>query len=157
MKTIFDASFLLVAPFWALMILAPRWSFTRRIAASPAIAIGPAIIYTLLVLPRLASVLPIVAGPELETVAALLGSPDGATIGWQHFLAFDLLIAQRIHAAAVARGLSAWLLAPLLVLTLLLGPIGWLVALAFGLTNAGTQRAPGSTQEDAGTTRTQTA
>lgn len=133
MTTIFDTSFLLVAPFWALMILAPYWSITRRVTSSPAIAIGPAIIYALLVLPRLATVLPIVARPELHTVAALLGSPDGATIGWQHFLAFDLLIAQRIHAGAVARGFSAWLLAPLLLLTLLLGPIGWLVALALGL------------------------
>lgn len=133
MNTIFDLSFLLVGPFWLLMILAPRWRVTRRVMASPAVALGPALIYAALVLPRLSTVFPVVASPELHTVAALLGAPDGATLAWQHFLAFDLLIAQRIYLSAIARGSSVWLLAPLLLLTLLLGPLGWLVALALGL------------------------
>lgn len=129
MNAIFQLSFLTVFPFWALMILAPGWSVTRRVMASPFVAIGPVLIYAALVLPNLAAILPAVARPELEGIAALLGSPGGATIGWQHFLAFDLLIAQRIHREGLDRRTPMWLLSPIVLLTLLLGPLGWLAHL----------------------------
>lgn len=126
MTTVFDSSFLLVVPFWALMILAPRWRVTRSVIASPWIAVGPALIYLALVLPVISDVLPSVASPNLDGIATLLGSPRGATLAWQHFLAFDLLVARLIYLDAEPRGLPVWLLAPILVLTLLLGPIGYL-------------------------------
>src|SRR5262249_6106025 len=104
MNTLFDWTFLPVAPFWIMLIAAPRWWVTQRVTRHPAIAVGPALLYTLLAVPRLPALLPVVSQPTLASVAALLGTPDGATLGWLHFLAFDLLIAQRIHAAALARG-----------------------------------------------------
>lgn len=131
MTQIFDFSFLLVAPFWLLMILLPRLGFTRRVIASPFIAIGPALIYLALVLPDLVTILPLVARPALDPVAALLGTPRGATIGWQHFLAFDLLVARMIYLEAEPRGVPQWQLAPVLLLTLLLGPIGYLLHFAW--------------------------
>lgn len=131
MTQIFDLSFLLVAPFWLLMILAPRLGFTRRVIASPLIAIGPALIYLALVLPDIATILPLVARPSLEAVAELLGTPRGATIGWQHFLAFDLLVARMIYLDAEPRGVPQWQLAPVLLLTLLLGPVGYLLHFAW--------------------------
>lgn len=131
MTQIFDLSFLLVAPFWLLMLLAPRLAFTRRAIASPFIAIGPALIYLALVLPDIATILPLVARPSLEPIAALLGTPRGATIGWQHFLAFDLLVARQIYLYAEPRGVPHWQLAPVLLLTLLLGPIGYLLHFAW--------------------------
>lgn len=130
MTTVFDWSFLLVVPFWGLMILAPRWHVTRRVIASPWIAVGPALIYLALVLPVVADVLPLVASPALDEIAVLLGSPRGATLAWQHFLAFDLLVARLIYLDAAPRGVPAWQLAPILLLTLLLGPIGYLLHLA---------------------------
>lgn len=144
MSTIFQLSFLTVFPFWALMIVAPRWTVTRRLMQSPLVALGPVLIYAALVIPDLATILPLVARPQLDTIAALLGTPTGATIGWQHFLAFDLLIAQRIHADAMERGTPAWLLSPIIVLTLLLGPLGWLAYLGMIRTSGApqAQRAP---------------
>jgi hypothetical protein len=97
------------------------------VIASPFIAIGPALIYLALVLPDIATILPLVARPSLEPVAALLGTPRGATIGWQHFIAFDLLVARQIYLDAGPRGVPQWQLAPVLLLTLLLGPIGYLL------------------------------
>jgi len=126
MHQIFELSFLLVAPFWALLIVVPRWSVTRRIMASPWIAVGPALVYLALVLPDIADILPRVAQPALMDIAALLGTPRGATIGWQHFLAFDLLIARMIYRDLEPRGVAHWVLAPLFLFTLLLGPIGYL-------------------------------
>ena len=131
MSQVFDLSFVLVAPFWLLMILVPRLTITRRLIASPFIAVGPALVYLMLVLPDIGTILPLVARPALAPIAALLGTPRGATIGWQHFLAFDLLVARQIYLAAEPRGVPQWQLAPVLLLTLLLGPIGYLLHLAW--------------------------
>ncbi len=143
MNVAFDWGFLLVAPFWALMILAPRWHVTRRVIASPWIAVGPAVLYLTLVLPVIGTVLPAVARPTVAGIAALLGTPLGATIGWQHFLAFDLLVARMAYLDAEPRGIPAWLLAPVLLLTLLLGPVGYLGYLGYR-TMASTTRARAS-------------
>ena len=129
MGIVFDLSFLLVAPFWLLLVLAPRWRVTRQVVASPLIAIGAALLYAGVVLPVVGQVLPLVAQPTLPAIAALLGTPRGATAGWLHFLAFDLLVARIIYLDLEPRGVSAWILAPLFLLTLLLGPLGYLVYL----------------------------
>jgi hypothetical protein len=129
MQRVFELSSLLVAPFWLLMILAPRWRVTERIQRSLVGVLAPTALYAVLVLPRLPELLPVVARPELGAVAALLGTPAGTTIAWAHFLAFDLFVGRFIYLDARARGLSAWLVSPLLVLTLLLGPLGLLTYL----------------------------
>ena len=128
MTLLFRLSNLLVLPFWALMILLPRWRWTRRIMRSPFVSAAPALIYATLVLPRLGTIWPAIAGPTLTGVAALLGSPEGATIAWVHFLAFDLFIGRWIYLDSEER-LSALLTAPVLFLTLMLGPLGFLIYL----------------------------
>jgi hypothetical protein len=128
--TIFSLSSLTVMPFWLLLIALPNWSFTRRIVASPLIAAAPALIYALLVLPRIGEVLPAVISPELSAIAGLLGSEAGATIAWMHFLAFDLLVGRWIYLDSRSRTISAWFVSPILFFTLMLGPIGLLAYLA---------------------------
>ncbi|HEY0709392.1 MAG TPA: ABA4-like family protein [Polyangia bacterium] len=126
METTFEISNFLVTPFWLAMILAPGWRWTRRLMATPVGALAPALIYLALVLPQLPAVLPVVARPDLASVSALLASPTGTTLAWVHFLAFDLLVGRWIYLDARARGISAWATSPLLILTLLLGPLGLL-------------------------------
>jgi hypothetical protein len=128
-ETIFAVSSFLVLPFWALMIFLPRWLVTRRLIGSPFVAALPAVLYAALVLPRLVEVWPLVARPDLAGIAGLLGSPAGATIAWLHFLAFDLFVGRWIYLDSRERGTSAWLMAPVLYLTLMLGPFGFLVYL----------------------------
>ena len=129
METVFSLSFLLVAPFWVLMIFVPHWSWTRRIVGSAWIVAPAALLYTVLVLPRVTEIFPELAQPTLAGVRTLLGAPDGATIGWVHFLAFDVFVARWAYLDSRARSLSAWLMAPVLFLTLMLGPMGLLVYL----------------------------
>jgi len=124
MATVFQASFVLVAPFWLLMILAPGWRVTRRVAGSAWIAAPAALLYLVLVVPDLPGVLAAVASPELETIAALLAMPAGATVAWVHFLAFDLFVGRWIYLDARSRNMPPWLSSPLLLLTLMLGPTG---------------------------------
>src|SRR5712692_87370 len=126
MSTIFRLSSLLVLPFWGLMILLPRWRWTTRILRSRFVIAALAALYAALALPRLADIWPGVSRPTLDGVAALLGSPAGATIAWIHFLAFDLFVGRWIYLDSQERRVSAWLVAPVLLLTLMLGPAGFL-------------------------------
>ena len=129
MSMLFRLCNLSALPFWALMILVPRWRWTRRIVRSPLISAAPAAIYAVLVLPRFGDIWPVISQPTLGGVATLLGSPAGATIAWAHFLAFDLLVGRWMYLDSQERRFSAWLMAPVLFLTLMLGPAGFLLYL----------------------------
>lgn len=151
MEEVFRLSNLLVAPFWLLMIVLPRWRVTARVVRSHLVLLGPTLLYAALMLPRLAAHAPTLLRPELHAVAALLGSPEGATIGWTHFLAFDLFVGRWIYLDARARGLSAWLVSPALFLTLLVGPVGLLAYLGVrrvhhGRAGADAANAPAASQ-----------
>jgi hypothetical protein len=128
-EAIFSLSGLLVMPGWALMSFLPHWRWTRRILRSPLVILPPALLYGALVLPRLAEVFPTVSNPTLAGIATLLGTPAGATIAWAHFLAFDLFVGRWIYLDGRERGISALLIAPVLFLTLMLGPFGFLLYL----------------------------
>jgi len=111
------------------MILLPRWRWTTRVIRSPLVSAAPAALYGALVLPRLGEIWPAVSRPTLSGVATLLGSPAGASIAWVHFLAFDLFVGRWIYLDSQERGVRAWLMAPILFLTLMLGPVGFLLYL----------------------------
>lgn len=139
MERVFGLTGMLVMPFWLLMIFAPRTRVTAwamRLPVGPAL---PALLYLALVAPRLATLLPALMQPKLGEISALLGSPEGATIGWLHFLALDLFVGRWIYLDGKERGLSPWLLSPLLFLTLMFGPIGMLAYL--GIRSAAARRA----------------
>jgi hypothetical protein len=128
-QLLFALAFPLALPFWALMILAPSWSVTRRVIASPLIVVPPLLVYALAVLPALGVVLPAVASPTLAGVAGLLATPLGAAAGWAHFIGFDLFVGRWIYLDARERGVPHLITAPVLVLTILLGPLGMLAHL----------------------------
>ena len=152
MEEVFKLSNLLVAPFWLLAILLPRWRFTERVMGSPLVALGPAALYAALTTPRLLELAPVLMRPELPTIAALLGTPEGATIAWAHFLAFDLFVGRWVYLDGRQRGVSSWVTGPVLLLTLLAGPLGFLLHLVVRhfvgrLTSEPAARDAASTQE----------
>lgn len=129
METFFKVGNLLAMPFWVLMIVLPRWRWTVRVMRSPLVAAGPALLYVILVVPRLAEVVPVLIRPELHAVAGLLGTAGNAAAAWMHFLAFDLLVGRWVYMDGLERRVSPWATAPILFLTLLLGPLGFLLYL----------------------------
>jgi len=129
MEQLFQVSNLLVMPFWALMILAPRWRWSQRIVGSLWIVVPPALLYAALVLPGMGQLLPALANPSLDGIAALLGRPDGAVIGWIHFLAFDLFVGRWAYLDSQERGISPWLVSLTLFFVLMFGPLGLLLYL----------------------------
>jgi hypothetical protein len=129
MEQIFSISNLLVLPFWVLMIAFPHWRWTRRLLASPLIAVPPVIVYAAVVLPRVGEILAAVANPTLPDVSRLLSTPAGTTAAWAHFLAFDLFVGRWAYLDSRDRNISAWIMAPVLLLILMLGPLGFLLYL----------------------------
>lgn len=118
-----------VAPLWLLMIAAPTWRWTRRIVAQPWSFAPLAVVYTALVIPRVGELLPKLARPELDTVAALLATSAGATIAWIHFVVFDAFVGRWVYLDSRDRNVHPLLMAPVLLLIILFGPMGFLLYL----------------------------
>lgn len=121
---------------WAVLALAPK----REIIVPLVFFAGSvflACLYAGLIIPLMAGWIsdggP--AGPPpadfttLAGIMALFDSPGGATIGWIHYLAFDLFVGIWIARNADAHKISRWLQAPILFFTLMAGPIGLLLYL----------------------------
>lgn len=129
MQTIFSLSGLLVMPFWFLVIALPVWRVTRWVMQSPWVAAPPAILYLVLVVPRLGELFPALANASAASVAALLGTETGATIAWAHFLAFDLFVGRWAYLDSRERGIHPLVMAPVLFFVLMFGPLGFLTYL----------------------------
>ncbi|MGH8791575.1 MAG: ABA4-like family protein [Stackebrandtia sp.] len=129
-ETLFQVVFLLAAPFWALMILLPAWSWTRRIVASPLIAAPAAAVYAVGVLPMFGEAWAAVSRPELAEISAFLSTPEGTAVAWAHFIAFDLFVGRWAYLDARERGVHPLIMAPVLLLTIMLAPLGFLAYLA---------------------------
>jgi hypothetical protein len=129
-ELLFTLTFAVAAPFWALMILLPRWSWTVRIVGSPLIVLPVLVIYALLVIPAFSEVLPVVVSPTLGGVRDLLGTSTGAAAAWAHMIAFDLFVGRWSWLDSRERHVPALVMAPVLVVTILLGPLGLVVYLA---------------------------
>ena len=129
METIFSLSGLLTLPFWFLIIVLPKWRWTHRMMRSMHVVVPALAAYSLLVIPRIVQILPAVVKPELDQISQLLGSPEGATIGWIHFLAFDLFVGRWVYLDSRERDFNPVLMAPILFFVLMLGPFGLLLYL----------------------------
>ena len=129
LEILFNVGNVLVLPFWLMMIALPRWAWVQRIIRSPWIAAPPALIYAALVLPQIGGLLASLSNPTLASVAALLGTPAGTTVGWMHFLAFDVFVGRWVYLDAHERGIHPLLMAPILIFVFMLGPLGLLAYL----------------------------
>ncbi|ANZ34883.1 hypothetical protein BBK82_01095 [Lentzea guizhouensis] len=121
--TLFDLTFLVAAPFWALMIFVPKWSWTRRIAESYLIVLPPALIYIVLLIPEFFTVLPLVTQPEIGPLAEYLATEPGTALVWAHMLAWDLFVGRWIYLEGRRLNVHPLVMAPVLVITILLAPV----------------------------------
>lgn len=64
---------------------------------------------------------------SLADVASLFANPRLLLAGWLHYLAFDLAIGAAIARKTFEESLPRLILVPILPLTFLFGPIGWLL------------------------------
>jgi hypothetical protein len=123
-QALFTLAHAVVLPAWALLLLLPRWRIGTDLIA-PVIAPGA---IALLYLGLLATGEPVEGGgfSSLDEVAVLFSDRRTVLIGWLHYLCFDLFIGAWEARDARRLGLPRLLVAPTMVLTLMLGPIGLL-------------------------------
>ncbi|WP_089332816.1 ABA4-like family protein [Hymenobacter mucosus] len=113
---------------WVLLVVAPRWSGTRRLVHSGVLPLLLALGYALLIGFHYLSAQASEGGfASLAEVAKLFHDPWALLAGWVHYLCFDLCLGIWESLDAQRRGVAHWLLVPCLLLTFLLGPVGLLV------------------------------
>ncbi|WP_030691915.1 ABA4-like family protein [Streptomyces globisporus] len=121
---LFELTFLLAAPVWLLMIFAPRRQGTERLAASPLTVLPILAVWAVLAAPVLPELWAAVSGPDLDTFRDLTALANGAGALWAQVIAWDLLLGQWMYREARRLSIPPLLMAPLLLLTILLSPVG---------------------------------
>ena len=123
-ETLFSASGKIAMAGWALLVFAPRWRWSQRIA-SAIIPLALAIVYLVLI------VLYFAKSPggfgTLAQVTQLFQNPWLLLAGWIHYLAFDLFLGAWQVRQAQRLGISHFVVIPCLLLTFLFGPVGLLM------------------------------
>lgn len=128
MPTVFDEAFAAAGRLaiigWLALILLPRW---RGVAAALAGWIVPGLLslgYLVLIAVHWHEAKGGFA--SLDSVAALFASKPLLLAGWVHYLAFDLFVGNWILRRSQEEAIPHWLMLPVLTLTFLFGPIGYL-------------------------------
>lgn len=117
----FTLSNLLVLPAWFLLIVVPRWKWTRVVAAY----VTPALLAVAWLLIATTRATPIGGGfGSLDQVAQMLGDPWFVVMGWQHALILDLFVGAWEARDAQRLGIAHAYVVPCLVFTFLAGPVG---------------------------------
>ena len=132
---VFNAVNLLALIAWAALILLPRWP--ALLSGVLYLGVGLlCLIYASGLIGVVSGIIPNPdgGGADFSTIAgvrAIFGSDAGVTIGWTHYLAFDLFVGLWIARDADAKGVSRLIQAPVLLATFVVGPLGlgvWLLA-----------------------------
>ncbi|GAA4040912.1 ABA4-like family protein [Nonomuraea soli] len=121
--TLFQLAFYVAAPFWALMIVAPGWRVTRAVMATPYIVLPTVAVEIVLLVPILPEFWTAVSNPTLEGVQRLVSDPEALTALWAQILAWDLFLGRWIYLDSRELGINPFLMAPLLIFTILLSPL----------------------------------
>ena len=124
LETIFEIGNLVAITGWMVLIFIPAWRNLAQIIAGAIIPVLLALAYTALI------------GVwwsrgeggfgSLDDVALLFQSRPLLLAGWLHYLAFDLLVGAWVARTARAEGIAHPIVIPLLLLTFLFGPVGYL-------------------------------
>jgi ascorbate-specific PTS system EIIC-type component UlaA len=124
-ETIFSIANFTAMAGWILLVCLPRWTWTRKIVLSGAVSLLLSVAYLILIILFFGKA----EGGfgSLVDVAKLFTNQWALLAGWIHYLAFDLVVGTWEVKDAQARGISHWFVIPCLILTFLLGPIGFLL------------------------------
>ncbi len=124
-ETLFSICNTAVLPGWLLLVVAPRWKWTKIIINSCLLPLLLAVVYLFLIVAHFGQT----EGGfgSLADVAKLFQNPHILLAGWIHYLAFDLFVGSWEVRDAERHRINHLLVIPCLILTFLLGPIGLLL------------------------------
>lgn len=139
-ETVFSLANLWVLPFWIMLAFGPRSLLTGRVILLGGIA--PLAIVYAVILPLIMTGAVDAVGPEsgpvdfttLAGIMALFDSKGGTTIGWIHYLAFDLFVGLWVARNSDRYGFGRLVQIPILFFVLMAGPLGLALYLLLRLT-----------------------
>lgn len=117
---------------WVALVFLPRWPALL----SAILYLGVGLLSASYAVSLIAVVTGVFPGGEggdfssIEGVRQIFASDAGVTIGWIHYLAFDLFVGLWIARDADAKNFSRFVQAPILFATLMAGPLGLVLWLA---------------------------
>ena len=111
---------------WLLLIILPNWKATRFLINYKVIPVFLSIVYAVYLIQSM------LTGPamdfgSLEAVIQLFTVENAVLAGWLHYLAFDLLVGMWMLEHNKTLKIHQVIMVPCLVLTFMMGPIGFLV------------------------------
>ncbi|MEL7052766.1 MAG: ABA4-like family protein [Cyanobacteria bacterium J06588_5] len=121
---LFNGANLFALPFWALMVILPGWSVTRRLMTStlPFVPLALAYVYCFANSIDSESMAGF-ANPTLSSLASLFADERVMATGWIHYIVMDLFVGRWIYLQGQEKGI--WTRHSL-VLCLFAGPVGLL-------------------------------
>ncbi len=124
-ETLFSICNTAVLPGWLLLVVAPRWKWTKLLINSCLLPLLLAVVYLFLIIAHFGQT----EGGfgSLADVSKLFQNPHALLAGWIHYLAFDLFVGSWEVRDAERHRINHLLVIPCLILTFLLGPIGLLL------------------------------
>jgi hypothetical protein len=131
---VFSAVNLLALVAWTALILLPRWP--ALLSAILYLGVGLlCLVYGVSLIGVVSGLIPNAGGggADFTTIAgirAIFATDAGVTIGWTHYLAFDLFVGLWIARDGDAKAISRLVQAPILLATFIAGPLGlglWLL------------------------------
>lgn len=121
---LFNLSNTAVLPFWALMVLVPNWSWTRKIMGSLLYFVPLILLYVYFISGSLnEETAAALANPNLADIARFFSDETAAATGWTHFLVMDLFVGRWVYWEGQKTGVWA---RHSILLCLFAGPLGLL-------------------------------
>jgi hypothetical protein len=128
LDTLFKITCGIAAIGWIILLfISPFWFKWDKVLVAIIVTI-PALTYTYL---NFSNFQPDILSKfsTLDGVQSLFQNKALLLAAWEHFLAFDLMVAVWIKKNSVKYGIRHWLIIPALVMTCMLGPLGFLIYL----------------------------
>jgi len=110
---------------WLLLIVVPKWKFTKVIILNGLIVLF-AILYSIFILKGIGQFNPN-SFSTLANVKVLFQNDETVAAGWLHYLAFDLFVGTYIVDQSIKLKISRWIYTLILPFTFMFGPIGYLL------------------------------
>ena len=109
-------------PFWLCLVAFPKnkWAMV----AFDVLLFLLSLIFTIITIPEIFYLAPIIASPTFEAINGYLGTPLGTLGSWNHMILSDLWIGRWVVHDAIKNKVSMPVRFPFIVLILFFGPVG---------------------------------
>lgn len=116
-------------PFWLILLFIPLHKKAMIIFDAYLLLLSA--IFSILVIPDVSTLLPMIAEPTLEGINSFLGSFKGTLGAWNHMILGDLWIGRWLAYDAIKLNVKGFVRAPFILVILFFGPLGLFFYLLF--------------------------